>query len=239
MKIHRSTALVTGSSRGLGREFVRQLLVRGASVYATARDATSLSSITDDKVTVLPLDVTDPASVSAAAETAGDVDLLINNAGVFTRTGVLGDQDRARQEMEVNYWGALSMVRAFAPVLARNGGGAILNVASEASWSAVPGNGAYAVSKAAVWNMSNALRHELAEQGTLVMSLHFGAADTDMLRGVDIPKGNPADIVCAALDGIEEGQFEVLADESAASTKSALSKAPEEVYPELARAFRQ
>lgn len=239
MKIHHATALVTGSSRGLGREFVRQLLGRGASVYATARNATSLSSITGERVAVLPLDVTDPASIAVAAETAGDVNLLINNAGVFTMTGVLGDLDTARQEMEVNYWGALSMVRAFAPTLAHNGGGAILNVASEASWSAVLGNGSYAVSKAAVWNMSNALRHELAEQRTLVTSLHLGAANTDMLRGIDMPKSDPTAVVGAALDGIEAEQFEVLADEPAMSTKSSLNRTPEELYPTLADAFHQ
>lgn len=239
MKIYGATALVTGASRGLGREFVRQLLVRGASVYATARDAASLPSITDDRVAVLPLDVTDPASVAVVSRKADDVDLLINNAGVFTMTGLLGDQDKARQEMEVNYWGALSMVRAFAPILGHNGGGAILNIASEASWSAVPGNGSYAVSKAAVWNMSNALRHELVQQGTLVTSLHLGAADTDMLRGIDIPKGDPADIVRAALDGVEANLFEVLADESSASAKSSLNRSPEELYPEIAKAFYQ
>lgn len=239
MKINGATALVTGASRGLGREFVRQLLVRGASVYAAARNPASLASMTGGIATVLPLDVTDWASVESAADTAGDVDLLINNAGVFTMTGVLGNPEQARQEMEVNYWGALSMVRAFAPVLSRNGGGAILNVASEASWSAVPGNGAYAASKAAVWNMSNALRHELLEQGTLVTSLHFGAADTEMLRSIDIRKSDPADIVQAALDGLEANQFEVLADKSSASAKFALNKSPEELYPEIAEAFSQ
>lgn len=239
MKIDNATALVTGAGRGLGRQFVHELLARGATVYATARDVTSLPSSADGSVTALSLDVTEPSSVAAVAEAASDVDLLINNAGVFTATGVLGDQEKVRQEMEVNYWGVLSMVRAFAPVLARNGGGAILNVASEASWSTVPGNGAYAASKAAVWNLSNALRHELVEQRTLVTSLHFGATDTDMLRGVDIPKGDPAQIVRAALDGIERQEFEILADESVKAVKSTLHRTPEELYPALAAAFRE
>ncbi|GAB3451381.1 SDR family oxidoreductase [Streptomonospora sediminis] len=240
MKINNTTALVTGAGRGLGREFVRELLARGAKVYATGRDVTSLSSLAEEsRVTVLPLDVTDPSSVAAAAEAAGDVDLLVNNAGVFTATGVLGDLDKVCKEMEVNYWGVLYMVRAFADVLARNDGGAILNVVSDASWSTVPGNGAYAASKAAAWNLSNALRHELAKQATLVTAVHLGATDTDMLRGIDIPKGDPADVVRAALDGVEAGEFEVLADEAAASMKAALNKTPEEFYPELARMFRK
>ncbi|MGW4735421.1 SDR family NAD(P)-dependent oxidoreductase [Streptomyces shenzhenensis] len=120
--------------------------------------------------------MTDPDAVAAAARTAGDVDLLVNNAGHNNWAHLLDDDlDGVRAMLDVNFRGALSMVRAFAPVLAANGGGPIVNIASSASWYAFPGLGAYAAAKAANWNMSNALRHELAGQGTLVTSVHIGA----------------------------------------------------------------
>ena len=235
MRISNATALVTGAGRGLGHHFARELLARGAKVYATAREP---GSLTLEGVHPLALDVTDPDSVSAAADAAADVDLLVNNAGLFLGSTLLGDLDAVRAEMDVNFWGALSVVvRAFAPVLASNGGGAILNVASIASWSAVPGNSGYAVSKAANWNMSNALRHELAGQRTLVTSLHFTAIDTDMLRGHDIPKGDPVDVVRAALDGVEAGEFEVVADSPTRAQKAALGEDPRQFYVELAKVF--
>ncbi|OZM80456.1 SDR family oxidoreductase [Pseudonocardia sp. MH-G8] len=235
MRISHATALVTGAGRGLGHHFVRELLARGAKVYATARNP---DSITLEGVHPLALDVTDPHSVAVAAEAAADVDLLVNNAGLFLGATLLGDLDAVRAEMDVNFWGALTVVRAFAPVLAANGGGAFLNVASSiASWAAVPGNSGYAVSKAANWNMSNALRHELAGQRTLVTSLHFSATDTDMLAGHDIPKGDPADVVRAALDGVEADAFEVVADPSTRAQKTALGEDPRESYAELAKVF--
>lgn len=238
MRIDGGVALVTGAGRGLGTHFVRALLDRGASVYATARDTASLAEFAGDaRVRALALDVTDAASVSAAAAVATDTTLVVNNAGVFTGAGVLGDISDVRREFEVNVWGTLATARAFAPVLARNGGGAILNVASVASWASTPGNGAYSASKAAVWGVTNALRVELAAQRTLVTALHFGATETEMLAGVDMPKNDPADIVRAALDGVEAAQFEVIADELAASAKAALSAPVEQSYPHLAERF--
>jgi NAD(P)-dependent dehydrogenase (short-subunit alcohol dehydrogenase family) len=234
MQISSATALVTGAGRGLGHHLAHELLARGAKVYATAREPRSL---TLEGVHPLPLDVTDPDSVAAAAAAAPDVDLLVNNAGLFLGSTLLGDLDAVRAEMDVNFWGALSVIRAFAPVLASNGGGAILNVASIASWAPEPGNSGYAVSKAANWNMSNGLRHELAGQRTLVTSLHFSATDTDMLAGYDIPKGDPADVVRAALDGVEAGEFEVVADAPTRAQKAALGGDPRESYAELAKVF--
>ncbi|MFD0483850.1 SDR family oxidoreductase [Kineococcus sp. GCM10028916] len=232
MNLNGATALVTGANRGIGAHLAAQLLERGAKVYATARRPELLDL---PGAEVLALDVTDPAAIEAAARQAGDVDLLINNAGIASGATLLGDLDRVHTEMAVNVWGPLAMVRAFAPVLAANGGGAVVNVASAASWLALPGATAYAMTKAAVWSMSNGLRHELAAQGTQVTSVHIGIADTDMTAGQDLPKADPADIARATLDGVEAGEFEVVTDDLAALAKTLLAGDPRESYATVAR----
>jgi NAD(P)-dependent dehydrogenase (short-subunit alcohol dehydrogenase family) len=227
MKISGSVALVTGANRGIGRQFVLELLARGATkVYATARNP---ELVDIPGVEVLALDITDPASVAAAAAQAGDVNLLINNAGITTHTNlVTGDLDKIRLELETHFWGTLNVIRAFAPVL---GGGAILNVLSRLSWVSYHGANAYSAAKAAEWSLTNGVRVELAEQGTLVTGLLLGAADTDMMAGFDIEKADPADIARAALDGIEAGALEVIADEGTAQVKAALAGDPRVLYP--------
>ncbi|WP_431903293.1 SDR family oxidoreductase [Nonomuraea sp. bgisy101] len=215
MKIDGSVALVTGANRGLGAAFARALLERGAkTVYAGARDP---STVTDPRLVPVRLDVTDPAQVTAAAELCGDTDLLVNNAGV------LGPPER---EMATNYLGVLAMSRAFAPVLARNGGGALVNMLSVLSFLTFPQVATYAASKAAAWSLTNALRMELREQGTLVVGVHAGYIDTDMAARVDAPKLAPAEVVAMALDGVEAGLTEVLADELSRNAKAALSQPP-------------
>jgi NAD(P)-dependent dehydrogenase (short-subunit alcohol dehydrogenase family) len=227
MKISGSVALVTGANRGIGQQFARELLARGAAkVYATARRP---ELVDIPGVEVLPLDITDPASVAAAAGKAGDVNLLINNAGVSTYSNlVTGDLDKIKLELDTHFWGTLNVIRAFAPVLKD---GAILNVLSRLSWVSYDGANAYAVAKAAEWSLTNGVRLELAGQGTLVTGLLLGAADTDMMAGFDIDKADPAQIVRVALDGIEAGAIEVLADEAATQAKAALSGDPRLLYP--------
>jgi NAD(P)-dependent dehydrogenase (short-subunit alcohol dehydrogenase family) len=194
MHISGAIALVTGANRGLGRQFAAQLLERGAKVYATARRP---ELVNIPGVAVLPLDITDPGSVAAAVEAAGDVNLLVNNAGVAFGTDlVVGDLDVLHRDMDTNFWGTLSVIRAFAPQLA---GGAILNVLSVLSWIGFAGSGGYAASKSAQWSLTNGVRLELAGQGTQVTGLHLGAADTDMTAGYDVPKTDPAVIVKAGL----------------------------------------
>jgi NAD(P)-dependent dehydrogenase (short-subunit alcohol dehydrogenase family) len=227
MKINGATALVTGSNRGIGRHLAGQLVERGATVHATARRPEAIDL---PGVRPLALDVTDPASIAAAAEVASGVDLLVNNAGIATGATLLGDLDQAHREMDTNLWGTLAVIRAFAPVLAANGGGKVVNIASGASWMALPGATAYAVTKAALWNMGNGLRHELAPQGTTLLNVHLGVADTDMGANFPIDKIDPADVARATLDGIENDDFEVVVDEQTGLVKEWLAKDPREFY---------
>ncbi|SHN48248.1 SDR family oxidoreductase [Cryptosporangium aurantiacum] len=234
MKISGSVALVTGANRGLGRRFAQDLLERGASkVYATARTPERIDL---PGVETLRIDVTDPASIEAAAAVASDVTLLVNNAGVSTGADLVrGDLADIRREIDTHFWGTLGMVRAFAPVLERNGGGAILNVLSALSWFSYPGAGAYGAAKAASWNLTNGVRLELAPRGTLVTGLHLGAADTDMMADYAGPKVAPAEVVRAALDGIEADAIEVVVDEWSAHVKASLARDPGEFYGANAR----
>ncbi|MEW1842342.1 SDR family oxidoreductase [Nonomuraea angiospora] len=230
MKISGSVALVTGANRGLGAAFAQALLDRGArTVYAAARNP---ATITDTNLTPIELDVTDPAAVAAAAERCADVDLLVNNAGISRSGG--SDPDSARAEMDTNYFGTLSMSRAFAPVLARNGGGALVNVLSVLSFITLPQVSGYAASKAAAWSLTNALRLELKEQGTHVLGVHAGYIDTDMAAHVTGPKITPAEVVAQTLDALESGAYEVLADAISRQSKAGLSGELERLYPALA-----
>ncbi|WP_043640299.1 SDR family oxidoreductase [Nonomuraea candida] len=229
MRISGSVALVTGANRGIGRHFAQQLLERGAKkVYATARDTATIDL---PGVEALRLDITDPAAVRAAAEAAGDVTLLINNAGIATYTNlVTGDLDKIRLEMDTHFYGTLGMIRAFAPILGANGGGAIVNVLSALSWFSYDGANAYSTAKAAEWSLTNGVRLELRGQGTLVTGVHLGAADTDMMRDYEGEKSDPADVVRAALDGVEADRLEVVVDEWSAKVKASLADDPSAFY---------
>jgi len=234
MRIEGSTALVTGANRGLGRRFAEELLTRGATVYAGARDPESVDLA---GVTPVALDVTDPASVAAAAAATGDVSLLINNAGSSTGASLLhGPLADIELEMQTHFFGTLAVTRAFAPQLADAGTSAVLNVLSALSWISFPGSGAYCAAKSAEWSLTNALRLELAEQGTQVSALHVGFMDTDMVRHVDAPKSDPAVVARLALDELEAGNPEILADEVSRQLQGGLSGGVAALYPQLAAA---
>lgn len=233
MDLSSCTALVTGANRGLGRQFASQLLQRGARVYAGARDP---GTVDLDGATPVAIDLDDPQSITAAAETAGDVTLLINNAGVSTGAGLLtGDLNDVRREMDTNYFGTLAVARAFVPVIERNGGGGLLNVLSVLSWLSMPAAGGYCASKSAAWSMTNGLRQEVADRGITVTALHVGAMDTDMMKGADVPKSDPAMVAALALDGIADGVSEVLADDVSRHVLAGLSKGVTGVYPQFER----
>jgi NAD(P)-dependent dehydrogenase (short-subunit alcohol dehydrogenase family) len=224
MKIRDSVAFVTGSNRGIGLVFAQELLAAGArKVYAAARNPERIQL---DGVHRVRLDVTNPDTIAAAAREYTDVDLLINNAGIALWTGFLGPDavEAARSEMETNYFGPLLLSRAFAPVLAKNGGGAIVNVLSILSWVAVPSAGTYSASKAAAWALTNWLRTGLREQGTQVLGVHAGPVDTDMASELTLPKVKPIDVVRQVLSAIEAGLDEVLTDDMTRQVKAGLSE---------------
>lgn len=226
MKIRNAVALVTGANRGLGKAFVEQLLAASAKkVYAAARDPASIKLAGVEKIR---LDVTKPDEVAAAAKNCGDLTLLVNNAGIARGSGFLGADtvEHARAEMETNYFGPLLMSRAFAPALAKNGGGAIINVLSVLSWISLPGAGTYCASKAAAWSLSNGLRQELNGQRTQVVALHVGLMDTDMARDIPGARSSPTDVVRQVLAVLESGGAEVLADETSRGVKQGLSAEP-------------
>ncbi|MFF1440038.1 SDR family oxidoreductase [Streptomyces sp. NPDC058295] len=225
MELKDAVVVVTGANRGLGRELATQLLERGAKVYAAARRPETV-----DLAGAIPLrlDVTDEESVVAAARVASDATLLVNNAGISTGTPLIaGGLDAVRQEMATNFFGPLAATRAFAPVIERNGGGAVLNVLSVLSWLHPAGLGSYAASKAAAWALTNATREELAPRGITVSALHVGYMDTDMAAAVPADqKADPADVAAQALIGLEQGLPEVLADETTRYVKQGLAAAP-------------
>jgi NAD(P)-dependent dehydrogenase (short-subunit alcohol dehydrogenase family) len=232
MDVQDAVVLVTGANRGIGAAFVEQLKQRGAGkIYAAARDA---GAITADGVHPLELDVTNPDQIRAAAAAAGDVQVLINNAGISTGTALVGgDEATIRRELDTNFYGPLLMTRAFAPILGANGGGAILNVISALSWFTLPAGGAYAASKAAAWMLTDSTRLELAEQGTHVVAVHMGLVDTDMASGMEAPKLAPAALANAGLDAVESGAQEVLADDWATFIKSGLTLDPKARYEQI------
>jgi NAD(P)-dependent dehydrogenase (short-subunit alcohol dehydrogenase family) len=229
MKIENAVVLITGANRGIGLAFARELLARGArKVYAAARDP---ATVTLPGVHALRLDVTHPDEIAAAVQQAPDVTLVINNAGIAQPGGFLApdSDDVARRIFETNFFGVLNVSKAFAPVLKANGGGALLNVLSVAAWVNGGELAAYSASKSAAWSLTNALRHELAGQKTQVTGLHMAYVDTDLTRGFEVQKSSAEDIVQRALDGLEAGADEVLADALTQQVRQGIA-APRPVY---------
>ena len=232
MKIENAVALVTGANRGIGLAFARELYARGArKIYAGTR---VLEAIMPPGVQPLRLDVTKPDDVAAAAELASDVTLVINNAGIAQPGGFFApdSEDVARRIFETNFFAVLRMSKAFAPILKANGGGALLNVLSVASWVNGGELAAYSASKSAAWSLTNSLRNELAAQKTQVLALHMAYVDTDLTRGFDVPKSSPEEIVKRALDGLEAGLDEVLADERTQQIKQGMTAARPSYLPQ-------
>ncbi|GAB3256150.1 SDR family oxidoreductase [Kineosporia babensis] len=225
--VNAAVALVTGGQRGLGRAFAQALLEQGAAkVYVTARQPRPEQ---DPRLVPLPLDVTDEASILRLGESAPDVNIVVNNAGLGAH-GPLTEAslDQARAVFETNVFGPLRVAQVFAPILASNGGGALVDVHSVLSWLGSNGSfGVYGASKAAFWSLTNSLRPELGKSGTHVLGVHLGFADTDMAAGLDVPKNDPADVARGMVEALVAGESEYLADDVSRMAKTLLAGPPE------------
>jgi NAD(P)-dependent dehydrogenase (short-subunit alcohol dehydrogenase family) len=212
-RIEGRIALVTGANRGIGRALVDALVERGAKkVYAAARRPQAVRA--GERVVPMRLDVTNAEQIRAVAESAFDVELVFNNAGIAFTQGLAGETvlDRARSEMEVNYFGPLQLLQQLAPTLARNGGGAVINVGSAAGLSNVPFMATYSASKAALHSLTQAARVLFAAQGTAVFGVYAGPTDTDMVRDLAMPKTSAREVALAILAGIEAGDEDIFPD---------------------------
>lgn len=244
MDITNAVAIVTGANRGIGEAFVRELLKAGAAkVYVGARDPASAAHLAEEtggRAVPIRLDVSQPDQIAAAAAQAQDVSIVVNNAGAFTHGLLIGSDDLsgAREEMEVNYFGPVAMCRAFAPILAKNGGGAIVNVLSVGGMVAAPNMGGYSPSKFAMRAATQCIRAELADQGTTVSALIVGSVDTRMAAHVHGAKEAPEDIAKAGIKAIVRGTDEVDTDRMAIETRAAYARDPKAVERSMARALK-
>src|SRR5215471_17621304 len=215
MDISASVPAVTGASRGLGRALIDALLDRDVrKVYALVRDTSLVRP--DPRVVPVMFDLLDPASIAAAARTAGDATLLINNASTAAFAGPLdADPSAVRDEMAVNYDGTYATIRAFVPVLESNGGGAIVNVLSLLALASTPPMAGYSASKAAAHSLTQALRPVLSARGITVHGVYPAGIDTDMLAGIDAPKTAPAEVASRLLDGLAADLQDIFPDPNA------------------------
>jgi len=216
MQVKGSIALVTGANRGIGKAYVRALLEAGAEkVYAAARNPDEIDI--SPRVVPIKLDVIKSEDIALVAALAKDVTLLVNNAGIssvsFSEQAPSVSIKTLREELEVNAIAPLEISLAFAPILASNGGGAIVNMHSALSWINLPNSVTYSASKAAAWSLTNGLRLILADQSTQVVGVHVAFVDTDMTADVsDSPKADPNDVARRVLQAVEANESEVLAD---------------------------
>lgn len=231
-----SIPAVTGAARGLGRHLIDTLLERGApTVYALARDPAKVRR--DPRVVPVAFDLADERSIHAATARCTDVTLLINNASTAAFAGPLdADPAAVRHEMAINYDGTFSTIRAFVPILERNGGGQIVNVLSLLSLASTPPMTGYSASKAAAHSLTQALRPILAPRGITVHGVYPAGIDTDMLAGVDVPKAPPAEVAARLLDGLAADEEDIFPDANAQAMSTLWHSDPKAVERALATA---
>lgn len=235
MKIQGSVALVTGSNRGLGKALVSALLEAGAAkVYAAARDVKTVSS-DDPRVIPLALDTSKPEQIAAAARVAGDVTLLVNNAGVSSSANVLtASQTAMDADFRTNVYGTLAVIKGFLPVLeSARGGATIVNILSLVSLGSFPALGGYSASKAAAYSITQSLRPELKGKHIEILAVLPGPIDTDMVKDLAMPKTSPADVARGVLAGVERGEEDIFPDPMAQQMGALWNKS----HKEYERAF--
>ena len=243
IQIEGSTAFVTGANRGIGRAIAEALLAQGAKkVYAAARRPETVADLVaehDGRVVAVELDVTNREQVAEAAANATDVDLLINNAGVAEHGGSGFEDEQwleaGRREFDVNVIGTFDMTQRFAPVLARNGGGAVANVVSIAGLANFPLFLSYSLSKAALHNLTQGTRLFLGAQGTKVFGVYPGPVDTDMAEEIEFDKVTPAQAASAILAGIEAGNEEIYPDPMAEQFGAGYEASPKGLEQQVAQ----
>lgn len=245
MQVENAVALVTGANGGIGQYYIDTLRSLGAAkIYAGARRLSSLDNlvaIDPDRIIPVALDITDGATVEAAALQCNDVNLLINNAGIGLLKGFISASDisAARSEMEVNYFGTLTMCRAFAPVLKANGGGAIVNMLSILGRVNFPMNASYCGSKGAAYIMTQGVRAELAAQNTLVVGVMPGTVDTQVSQAFPPPKVAPETVVQEALQAVIDGVEDVYPGEQAQAMAAQLLSDPKGLEKAMAALLPQ
>ena len=224
MDITNATVFITGANRGLGLAFAREARRRGATkVYAGMRNT---SGFQEPGIVPVRIDVTDRESIAAAAELAADTTLLVNNAGIAALIdGPLAADIEAQSAhmFDTNYYGVVRVTQAFERILSVKPHAAIINVLSDIVWLPRPILTPYAASKAAAWNYTNQLRFHLRDRGIQVLGLHVGFVDTDLTRGIDVPKASPEDVVRQTYDALHAGKSEIMADQGTAVLKSTLA----------------
>ena len=226
MTIAHKTVLVTGANRGIGQALVEEALRRGAKrVYAGTRAPLVHS---DGRVTPVALDVTDTAQIEAAVERIGSLDYLINNAGIALYDD-LSDRSVLEQHLAVNLFGTYGVTQAFLPLLTRSRG-AIVNNVSMMAFAPFPFTPAYAISKAAAFNLTQSLRALLAGRGVRVHAVLTGPTDTDMTRGFDIPKASPESVARAIFEGVEQGEEDIFPDPLSASLSESWRNGPAKAF---------
>ena len=238
-RIEGTNALVTGANRGIGRAIAEALLERGAAkVYATARDTAQLNELVErygERVEAVELDVTDAERVAEVAAQAGDVRILVNNAGVALAQDLSADSivDQARQEMEVNYFAPLRLLQRFLGSLT-SGGGVVVNIVSVGGLTNFPFYPTYSASKAAAHSLTQGARALLASSGVQVLGVYPGPVDTDMARGIDMEKATPQSVAGSILDAIEEGREDVYPDPFAVGFGEQYEASPKESERQIA-----
>lgn len=231
MDLSKHVVLITGANRGLGKALAEAFVEQGAKVYAAARQ---IQSVQSQKVIPIRLDVTDEQSIKEAAQIAQDVTIVINNAGIMTRSKIVnGDPQIIEREFLTNVGGPLKVTKAFSNIIEANGGGAIVNILSALSWLTLPGTAVYSMTKAAAWSMTNAMRIELSDKNIHVAGVHVAFIDTDLAASVTMPKMDPKDVANAVIEGLKNKQFEIIVDETSRQIQHGLVGGIEALYPQL------